>query len=208
MNKNETINKLAVFASGRGSNLKSLIEAQKNEQFKAKIELVFSDNINAKALSIAKENNIFTESLDRKNFDNKEDFNKAILDILNRYKIEAIVLAGYMRILSPIIVNQYKYKILNIHPSLLPSFPGLDPQKKAIEYGVKVSGATVHFVDEGVDSGPIIIQMPVPVLDNDTENTLSKRILEQEHIIYPKAVDLFTSGKLTIKDRVVIINNI
>ena len=198
--------KLAIFISGRGSNLKNILENK--DKFNAKIELVFSDKADAYGLNYAKENNIKIATLNKKEFNTKKEFDLELLKILKSNNIDAIILAGYMKILSSFIVKKYKYNILNIHPALLPAFPGLDAQKQALDYGAKISGATVHFVDEGVDTGPIIIQESVNIFDNDTEELLSKRILEVEHKIYPIAIELFTHNKLNIiNNRKVLIVN-
>jgi len=191
--------RLAIFISGRGSNLKNIIENKHN--FNATIELVFSDKKDAFGLNYARENNIKIATLNKKDFSNKIDFDKELLSILRNNNIDSIILAGYMKILSPLLIKEYKNNIINIHPALLPAFTGLDAQKQALEYGAKITGATVHFVDEGVDTGPIIIQESVPIYEDDTEELLSQRILMIEHKIYPKAIELFT------KDYLEIINN-
>lgn len=191
--------RLAIFISGRGSNLKNIIENKHN--FNATIELVFSDKKDAFGLNYARENNIKIATLNKKDFSTKIDFDKELLSILKNNNIDSIILAGYMKILSPLLIKEYKNNIINIHPALLPAFTGLDAQKQALEYGAKITGATVHFVDEGVDTGPIIIQESVPIYEDDTEELLSQRILMIEHKIYPKAIELFT------KDYLEIINN-
>lgn len=199
INKEE--NKIGILISGRGSNMESIIKACQNNYIPAVVTIVISDNPNALGIKIAKSYNIQTEIVERKSFQSKEEFEKKIISLLNEKKVKLICLAGFMKILSPLFVRTFSGRIMNIHPALLPSFPGLHAQKQALDYGVKISGATVHFVDEGVDTGPIIIQEAVEVLDNDTEESLSQRILQKEHQIYPKAIKLFLENKLIIEAR-------
>ena len=197
--------KLAVLCSGRGTDLQSIIDAIKAGTLQAEISIVITDKPNVKALERAEIAGIKNICVDRKLFDNRADFEAELLK--NLEGIDLVVLAGFMRILSPEFVRKFTGRLMNIHPSLLPSFKGAHAHKDALEYGVKVSGCTVHFVDEGTDSGPIILQAAVEVFENDTEETLSARILEQEHIIYPKAIQLFVEGKLKIDGRKVQILN-
>ncbi len=201
--------KIAVFASGRGSNLKALLDAKASGNLdNVEFGLVFSDNPDARALRIAGEHNITYEVIDPKPYRKKrEEYDARILSILEKYDIEFIVLAGYMRIVSTVILDAYPNKIINIHPALLPSFPGLHGQRQTVEYGAKVSGCTVHFVDAGVDTGPIILQAVVPVLDDDDEDSLSSRILEYEHQLYPRALELVSSGKVRIDGRRVFVDD-
>lgn len=189
--------KLAILVSGRGSNLQAIIDAIEKKGLPAKIEIVISNLDNAFALERAQKHklNTFVSANEGE-----------ILHKIHEKKVDLICLAGYMRILSPEFVKKYKNKIINIHPALLPAFPGLHVQKKALEYGVKFSGCTVHFVDEGCDTGPIILQAVVPVMDNDTEETLSARILEQEHKIYPQAIKLIAEKKIKIVGRKVLLS--
>ncbi len=194
---------IGVLASGRGTNLQAIIEAVEEGRIDGKICITISDNSDSYALKRAKQYNIETQYIDFRSFKNREDYDKKVVECLKEKKIELVILAGYMRILSPFFINAYKDKIMNIHPALLPSFPGLQVQKKAIDHGVKVSGCTVHFVDEGMDSGPIILQKAVEVKDNDTEESLAERILEEEHQIYPRAIQLFSQGRIVIKERMV-----
>lgn len=196
--------RLAVLASGRGSNLQALIDAIEEGKIRAEIAVVISDNPEAQALNRADKYGIPAVSVQRRNFTTREFFEKQILDIIEEKKCDLICLAGFMRILSSYFINNSEAKIINIHPSLLPSFPGLDAQKQALDYGVKFSGCTVHFVDEGMDSGPIILQAVVPVYDDDTEDTLAERILKEEHRIYPEAVKLIAEGKVKIEGRRVV----
>ena len=191
--------KLAVLCSGRGSDLQSIIDAINAKKFSAEISIVITDKPKVLALERAEKAGIKNICVDRKLFDNRADFEAEILKNLG--EIDLVVLAGFMRILSPDFVKKFSGRLMNIHPSLLPAFPGAHAHRDVLAYGVKVSGCTVHFVDEGTDSGPIILQKAVEVFDDDTEETLSARVLEQEHIIYPRAIKLFVEGKLKIEGR-------
>ena len=197
--------KLGVLCSGRGTDLQSIIDAIANKQLNAEIAIVLTDKPNVMALERAEKAGIKNVCVDRKNFTDKSEFETALLNELKTAEVDLVILAGFMRILSPAFVHEYKDRIMNIHPSLLPSFPGAHAHRDVLAYGVKVSGCTVHFVDEGTDSGPIIMQAAVEVKDNDTEETLAARVLEQEHIIYPKAIEIYVEGKLKIVGRKVII---
>ncbi len=191
--------KLAVLISGSGTNLQSIIDNIKNGYITgAEISVVISNKSNAFGLKRAEKAGIKTELLEHGHFSSREDFERSIIAILERYGIDYVILAGFMRILSKYFISRFKNRILNIHPALLPSFPGVDAQKQAFDYGVKFSGCTVHFVDEGTDTGPIIVQAVVPVLQNDTEETLKKRILAQEHKIFSYAIKMLVEGKLAI----------
>lgn len=196
---------IGVLVSGRGTNLQAIIEAIEEGKIAGEIKVVISDNPDAYALKRAQQYHIDTQYIHFKEFKNREGYDKEIIKTLEEKKIELVVLAGYMRILSPYFIRTYKNKIINIHPALLPSFPGLHAHKQTVEYGAKVSGCTVHFVDEGVDSGPIILQKAVEVSDDDTEESLAEKILKEEHQIYPRAIQLFSEGRLTIKGRRVFI---
>jgi len=196
---------IGVLVSGGGTNLQAIIEAIEEGKIAGEIKVVISDNSEAYALKRAQRYHIDTRYIHFKEFKNREDYEKEIIKTLKENKIELVVLAGYMRILSPYFIRSYKNKIINIHPALLPSFPGLHAQKQTLEYGAKVSGCTVHFVDEGVDSGPIILQKAVKVKEGDTEETLAKRILKEEHQIYPRAIQLFAEERLEINGRRVFI---
>lgn len=197
--------RIAVFLSGRGSNFLAIHDAVKKGDINADISLVFSNKKEAPGLLHAKNRNLETLYLNPKKLDSKEAYDNKIIDEINKRDIDLICLAGYMKILTPGFCNEFENRIMNIHPALLPSFPGLHVQKKAIDWGVRFSGATVHFVTADVDMGPIVLQAVVPVLQDDTEESLSDRILEQEHKIYPQAVKLYFEGKLLIKGRKVII---
>ena len=200
--------KVAVLASGGGTNLQAIIDVIENRELTGiTISMVLSDNEDSYALERAKKNNIPTEVIKKSEYTVREDYDKVLVERLNKYEIELVVLAGFMRLLSPVMTKAFPLRIINIHPSLLPSFPGLDVQRKAIEYGAKFSGATVHFVDNGVDTGPIILQGTVPVKDDDTEESLSKRIWEIEHKLYPKAIGLFAKGRLVVDGRRVTIKD-
>lgn len=196
---------IGVLASGRGTNLQAIIEAVEEGRIEGRISIVISDNRGALALKKAEQHNIEARYINFKEFKDREDYDKEIIKTMKKKKVDLVVLAGYMRILSPFFINVYKNKIMNIHPALLPSFPRLHAQKQAVECGVKVSGCTVHFVDEGVDSGPIILQKAVEVNDDDTEESLTEKILKEEHQIYPRAIQLFCQDRLIIKGRKVII---
>ena len=193
---------IAVFISGRGSNFLALLKnIEKGVLKNCQIAVVFSNNPNAKGLEYAAEAGIKKIVIPSKNRSDRVEYDKEIINALSEYNIDLICLAGYMRIVTEELVEAYKNKIINIHPALLPSFPGLHAQKQALDYGVKVSGCTVHFVDGGMDTGPIILQKTVPVYDNDTEDTLSARILEQEHTAYSEAVALYAAGRLKVSGR-------
>ncbi len=196
---------IGVLVSGRGTNLQAIIEAVKEGKIEGRISIVISDNRDAFALKRAKQNNIETEYINFKSFKNREDYDTKIMECLSKKNVDLVVLAGYMRIISPYLIKMYKNRIMNIHPALLPSFPGLHAQRQAVEYGVKISGCTVHFVNEGIDSGPVILQKAVEVKDKDTEKSLAERILKEEHQIYPRAIQLFCQGRLIIKGRKVFI---
>ncbi len=192
---------IAVFCSGKGTNLQAIIDAVKKGEIKAGLSLVISDNKDAYALVRAKNAGIETFFIDPSRFKTRDEFDREVIKHLERKKIDLVCLAGFMRIISPCLVQRYKNRILNIHPALLPSFKGTEGIKDALEYGVKITGPTVHFVDEKMDHGPIILQAAVEVKDDDTEETLAERIHQQEHIIYPKAVKLFVEGRLKIEGR-------
>ncbi len=192
---------IAVFASGDGSNLQAIIDAAGSGYINAAISLVVSDKGGAYALERAKKAGIETLFMDPDIFKSKEDYDKAIAGYLKDKNIDLVCLAGYMRVLSPYFVREYKDRILNIHPALLPSFKGVNGVKAALDYGVKVTGPTVHFVTEKIDSGPIIAQSLVEIRDDDTEDSLRERVHAEEHKIYPKAIKDFVEGTLEIKGR-------
>jgi phosphoribosylglycinamide formyltransferase-1 len=203
--------RVAVLASGRGSNLQAVIDAIEEGTVQAKIVAVISNKKDAPALERARRQGLSSLFVDPKPYagapDGREAYDREILEVLRRHDAELVLLAGYMKIVTSALVKTFANRMMNIHPSLLPSFPGLDVQKKAIEWGCKLAGCTVHFVTEGVDEGPIILQAAVPVLDDDTSDTLAARILKQEHKIYPRAVQLFAEGRLRVEGRRVFIQD-
>ena len=193
--------KLAVLVSGRGSNLQAIIDSRERSELNIHLSLVLSNTENALALNRAKKHGIESIFVDPANYSSRGKFDKAMADKLKEKSIDLVCLAGYNRILGKEFIQTFPRKIINIHPSLLPAFPGLNAQKQAIDYGVKFSGCTVHFVDEGMDTGPIILQTVVPVYNDDKEESLSQRILEQEHFLYPKAIKLITENKISLNGR-------
>jgi phosphoribosylglycinamide formyltransferase-1 len=193
--------KIAVLCSGNGTNLQAIIDSVKSGYIPAEIALVVSDNKDARALVRAKEAGVETLFLDTKNYKSREDYDKEIVKRLKKNDVSLVVLAGYMRLLSPYFVREYKDRVINIHPALLPSFKGSHGIKDALESGSKVTGVTVHFVTDKLDDGPIILQKPVDIKDNDNEETLLDRVHKEEHMIYPEAIKLFALGKLTIEGR-------
>ncbi|MFQ5572837.1 MAG: phosphoribosylglycinamide formyltransferase, partial [Nitrosopumilaceae archaeon] len=202
---------LAILISGRGSNMEAILKSIKKKKIPVNPAVVISNKPNARGLKIAEKLGVKTEVVKSKGFKGSRwEYDKKIIAVLKKYGVTPnnglVCLAGFMRIISPQFIRKYKNRIMNIHPALLPAFPGLDVQKQAVEHGVKYSGCTVHIADEGVDSGPIIIQAVVKVKDNDTGETLAKRILKQEHRIYPEAVRLFAKKKIKISGRKTIIS--
>ena len=195
--------KLAVLVSGRGSNLQAIIDSIDREELDAHLSIVISNTKDTMALKRAEKHGIKTIFIDPSTYLNSKEYDKALVLKLKEFSIDLICLAGYMRILGEEVIQTFEKKIINIHPSLLPAFPGLNAQKQAINHGVKFSGCTVHFVDSGVDNGPIILQTVVPVYDNDDEKSLSKRILEQEHYLYPKAIKMIQENKIRLSGRTV-----
>ncbi len=193
--------RIAVLLSGRGSNFMAIHDAIREGRLDADIVLVLSNKPDAPGLAAARERGLETLHLDPKPFSNREDYDQAIVDRLRQKDVDLVCLAGYMKILTSVLCRAFVNRILNIHPALLPSFPGLHVQQKAIDWGVRFSGCTVHFVAEEVDMGPIVLQAAVPVLQDDTEDTLAARILVEEHKIYPEAVRLFFEGRIAIRGR-------
>jgi phosphoribosylglycinamide formyltransferase 1 len=190
--------KIVILISGRGSNMQAIVRAAQAEQWPADIAAVVSNKADAAGLAFAAEHGIPTAVVPNKEYPTRDAFDTALRETIDRYSPDLVVLAGFMRILTPAFVDHYAGRLLNIHPSLLPSFTGLDTHQRALDAGVKLHGATVHFVTAELDHGPIVAQAAVTVRDDDTEDTLSARVLEQEHIIYPRAVRWFVEGKLTI----------
>jgi phosphoribosylglycinamide formyltransferase-1 len=199
---------IGVLISGSGTNLQAIIDAIEANKLDATIQIVLSNRADAYGLTRAKNHGISTEVLDHKQFRSREAFDQKVVDLLNARSVELVVLAGFMRLLSPVFVKAYSNRIMNIHPALLPSFPGLNVQKKAVEHGVRFSGCTVHFVNEECDEGPIIIQAVVPVFPDDTEQSVAARILQQEHRIYPRAIQLYSEGRLHVQGRKVFVDNL
>lgn len=196
---------LGVLASGRGSNLQAIIDAIEGGTLQASIAVVVSNKKDSQALERARRHGVPAVFLDPKTVatepNPREAYDRALLQVLEKHDVQLVVLAGYMRIVTPILIQAYRWRMMNIHPSLLPAFPGLEVQKQALEWGVKLAGCTVHFVTEGVDEGPIIIQVAVPILEGDSVETLSARILSQEHHIYPRAIQLYAEGRLRVEGR-------
>lgn len=197
--------KIGVLVSGNGSNLQAIIDRIEDGTLPARIACVISNKADAFALERARRHGIPTNVLDHRAHAGREAYDAALVELLNSHGVGLVVLAGFMRIVTPVLLGAFPHAVLNIHPALLPAFPGLHAQRQALQYGVKVSGCTVHFVDEGTDTGPIIIQAVVPVLDDDSEETLSARIQKEEHRIYPEAVNLFAQGRLTVVGRKVVV---
>jgi len=193
--------RVGVLASGRGSNFRALAQAAQAGAIPAAVVVLVTDRPSAPVLDIAREHRIEAVVVDPRQHPSREAHEKAVIGVLEERRVGLVCLAGYMRILSGAFVAHFAGRLLNIHPSLLPAFPGLHPHRQALEHGVKVSGATVHFVDEGVDTGPIVLQAAVPVRPDDTETTLSDRILVEEHRLYPEAVRLFALRRLEIQGR-------
>jgi phosphoribosylglycinamide formyltransferase-1 len=204
MAENPTV-KLGVLISGTGSNLQAIIDAILRGELKAEIRLVISNRADAQGLDRARRHGIETLVLEHRKFPSREDFDRAVLAALRDRSVELVALAGFMRLLSSVMLDAFPGRIMNIHNSLLPSFPGIHGPKDAIEYGVKIAGCTVFFVTPGVDVGPVIVQAAVPVLPGDDEQRLAARILQQEHRIFPHAIALFQQGRLEIDGRRVII---
>lgn len=198
---------LGVLVSGSGTNMQAIIDSIEAKRLDARIKIVISNNPNAYAIERVKKHQIPIFIIQDSHFPTREDCDKHLIEILKNHAVDLVVMAGFMKLLSPIFIKSFPMRIMNIHPALLPAFPGLHVQKKAVEYGVKFSGCTVHLVDEGIDTGPIIIQAVVPVHEDDTEETLAQRILKEEHRIYPQAIQLFAQGRLEIKGRKVIIKD-
>jgi phosphoribosylglycinamide formyltransferase-1 len=204
MAENPTV-KLGVLISGTGSNLQAIIDAILRGDLKAEIRLVISNRADAQGLERARRHGIETAVIDHRKFPSREDFDRAILAALRDRSVELVALAGFMRLLSNVMLDAFPGRIMNIHNSLLPSFPGIHGPKDAIEYGVKIAGCTVFFVTPGVDVGPVIVQAAVPVLPSDDEQRLAARILQQEHRIFPHAISLFQQGRLEVDGRRVIV---
>jgi len=194
---------LGVLASGRGSNFQAIIDEIESGRLNAAVMLLVADNPSAFAIERAKKHSVESLYIDSRQFATKDDFFIRIAAEFKARNVELVVLAGFMRIVRRPLLEAFPSRIMNIHPALLPSFPGLHGQRQAIDYGVRISGCTVHFVDEGMDTGPTIIQAAVPVSPDDTEERLSERILRMEHKIFPEAIRLYSEGRLSVEGRVV-----
>lgn len=192
---------LAVLVSGNGSNLQAIIDSIEAGEIPVRIACVVSNNPDAFALKRAERHGIPTVVHADRCFAKRREYDSALVETLRGHRVDLVVLAGFMRILSGVMIDAFPGAIINIHPALLPSFPGLHAQRQALEYGVRFSGCTVHFVDHGTDSGPIILQATVPVMQDDSEESLSRRILREEHRIFPQAIRLFAEGRLSLHGR-------
>lgn len=196
---------IGVLVSGNGSNLQSIIDHIGRGELDARVVCVISNKADAYGLERARKHGISALHLDHRAFSGRESYDAALVETLKEFGVELVVLAGFMRIITPVLLNAFPMAVMNIHPALLPAFPGLDAQKQALEYGARITGCTVHFVDEGCDTGPIIIQAAVPVLPGDTVETLSTRIVAEEHRIYPRAIRMFAEGCLSVEGRRVVV---
>lgn len=192
---------IAVLVSGSGSNLQAIIDASEKGEIPCRVGIVISNKADAYGLVRARKHAIPTEVISHKDFPSREEFDRRLVEIILQRGASLVCLAGFMRVLTPVFVRAFPNRILNIHPALLPSFPGTHGPGQALNHGVRFSGCTVHFLDEGVDTGPIVVQAVVPVFDDDTEETLAARILIQEHRIYPMAIRLFFQGRLKVEGR-------
>jgi len=199
--------KIGVLVSGSGSNLQAIIDRGEDGSLDARVAVVISNNPNAFALERARQHQLPTLVIDHRDFPSREDFDAALVAALQEKGCELVVMAGFMRVLTPLFFAAFPQKVLNIHPALLPAFAGIDAQQQAFSYGVKFAGCTVHFADAGIDTGPIIMQAVVEVHRDDTRDTLAKRILEQEHRIYPQVIQLYAEGRLEIEGRKVFIKD-
>ena len=198
MNEQHTI---AVLVSGSGSNLQAIIDASERGEIHCRVGVVISNKADAYGLVRARNHGIPTEVVDHRSFESREAFDARLVEVIRSTGAELVCLAGFMRVVTPVFLRAFPHRILNIHPALLPSFPGTHGPAQALRYGVRFSGCTVHFLDEGVDTGPVIVQAVVPVHEDDTEETLAARILKEEHRIYPMAIRLFLEGRLTVEGR-------
>ncbi len=196
---------IGVLLSGSGTNLQAIIDAIERKELSATITVVISNRADAYGLERARQHGLPAVVISHKDFSSREAFEAELVNMLNTYGVTLVVLAGFMRLLSPFFIRAFPQRIMNIHPALLPAFPGTHAQRQALERGVRIAGATVHFVDEEMDHGPIIVQAAVPVYPDDTEDTLSARILVQEHRIYAHAIQLYAKGCLTIRGHSVVI---
>ena len=198
---------IGILLSGGGTNLQAIIDAANAGRIPGKVAVVISNKTDAYGLVRARNHGIPAEFVDHRSFSSREAFDARLVEILRSYDVRLVCLAGFMRLLTPVFLNAFPGRILNIHPALLPSFPGIHGQRDALDRGVRFSGCTVHFIDEGIDTGPIVAQAVVPVYEDDTEETLASRILEEEHRIYPMAIRMFLEGKLTVSGKKVFTEN-
>ncbi len=206
MAADSTLN-LGVLISGFGSNLQAIIDAIERGELAAQVKVVVSNRADAAGLERARRHEIDALVIEHRRFPSREAFDREVVAALKAHEVELVILAGFMRLLSPVMVQAFPNRIMNIHPALLPAFPGLHVQQAAIDHGARFSGCTVFFVSEGLDDGPIIIQAAVPVYPDDTEQELSERILAQEHRIYPRAIQLYQQGKLEVRGRKVYVKD-
>ena len=198
---------LAVLASGRGSNFDALCQAIERGDLDADVKMLISDKEYAPALEKARKHNIEGVYLNPRSYNNRDEYETELVNLLKEKQVTVVVLAGYMRLVGPVLLEHFRHRIVNIHPALLPSFPGLKAQQQAVEYGVKYSGCTVHIVDAGMDTGPILMQAVVPVLPDDNGDTLAERILVEEHQIYWRSLQLLAEGRVYIDGRKAVIKN-
>jgi len=198
--------RLGVLISGSGTNLQAIIDCAARGDLHAEVVCVISNKAEAFGLERARKHGIAAIHLDHKTFSGRSEYDAALVKTLQGLNVDLVILAGFMRIVTPVLLDAFPNRVMNIHPALLPSFPGLDAQKQALEYGAKLSGCTVHFVDAGTDTGPIILQSAVPILEGDTVASLSERIHHEEHRLYPAAIQLFAEGRLKVEGRRVIIS--
>jgi phosphoribosylglycinamide formyltransferase-1 len=196
---------IAVLISGSGSNLQAILDAAERGEFPGRVGVVISNKADAYGLERARKHGVPAEVVDHRAFGTREEFDARLVEVIRSYRADLVCLAGFMRVVTPVFLRAFPQRILNIHPALLPAFPGTHGPRQALQYGVRFSGCTVHFLDEGVDTGPVIVQAVVPVYEDDTEDTLAGRILKEEHRIYPMAIRLCLAGKLTISGRRVLI---
>lgn len=199
---------IAVLVSGSGSNLQAIIDASERGEIPCRVGVVLSNKADAYGLIRARNHGIPTEVVDHRSFESREAFDARLVEIIRASGAELVCLAGFMRVVTPVFLRAFPHRILNIHPALLPSFPGTHGPGQAVRYGVRFSGCTVHFLDEGVDTGPVIVQAVVPVHEDDTEESLAARILKEEHRIYPMAIRLFLEGRLTVSGRRVLMRGV
>jgi phosphoribosylglycinamide formyltransferase-1 len=193
--------RLGVLISGSGTNLQAIIDRSAAGELQAEVVCVISNRADAFGLQRARNHGIPAIHLDHRQFGGRQEYDAALVEILKQHHVDLVILAGFMRIVTPVLLDAFRNRVMNIHPALLPAFPGLDAQKQTLEYGAKISGCTVHFVDAGTDTGPIILQSTVPVLEDDTAESLAERIHFEEHKLYPAAIQLFAQGRLQVSGR-------